>query len=417
MASRRSILVADSAVEDEEPIPTYRIDLSLPPTERYVKLAMDFAPRMKQITPLFDTVLESVLPWSFLRSIVRFAALLILRRVYSSEETQELVGISKASGVDMHFLVAFNLLLDILLGCTSGGVLTRIKKGKGGETHLGEKQTDTEPRARMMHFRTLDWGMPELRSVLVVLEFVRSNSKEPQTVIARTVTYAGFVGVLTGVRQNLSMSLNFRPTHNCSAISLRMHQSLVLLGVQPSISSILRQHLLHPEHHPPSIDSISKSITRTCSAPCYIILCSGTETTVIQKDLITAQIKSATDFIVHTNHDFTPTDPSSQTNIQKESSAILGMETLVEESEERKDCILSKWTALAKRQQREFKRGKGRESPAIFEQTLQKWVKAYPIMNECTHFGCILDPGTGTIRWLERGVEDLEGSEIVEELI
>ncbi|KAK4075436.1 uncharacterized protein Triagg1_4557 [Trichoderma aggressivum f. europaeum] len=415
MASRRSILVADSAVE-EDPIPTYRIDLSLPPAERYVKLASDFAPRMRQITPLFDTVLESVVPWSLLRSVVKFAALLILRRVCSSEETQELVGISKASGVDLHFLVAFNLLLDTLLGCTSGGVLTRLKKRKGGETHLGEKQTDAEPMARMMHFRTLDWGMPELRSVLVVLEFVRSNSKEPRTVIARTVTYAGFVGVLTGVRQNLSMSLNFRPTHNCSALSLRIHQSLVLLGVQPSISSVLRQHLLRPEHHHLTIDKVTKSITGTRSAPCYIILCSGTETTIIQKDLVSAQTKSAVDFIVHTNHDLAPTDPSSQANGQKESTSILGMEALVEESEERKDCILGKWTALAKRQQRDLKRGKGRESPAIFEQTLQRWVKTYPIMNECTHFGCILDPGTGTIRWLERG-ESFEDSEIVEELV
>ncbi|KAL7914848.1 beta subunit of N-acylethanolamine-hydrolyzing acid amidase domain-containing protein [Trichoderma velutinum] len=416
MASRHSVLAVDSAVK-EEPIPTYRIDLSLPPAERYVKLASDFAPRMKQITPLFDTVLESVVSWSILRSIVKFAALLILRRVYSSEETQELKGIAKASGIDMHFLVALNLLLDILLGCTSGGVLTRPKKGKGGEAHLREKQAHTEQGARMMHFRTLDWGMPELRSVLVVLEFVRSKSKEPEMVIARTVTYAGFVGVLTGVRQNLSMSLNFRPTHNCSALSLHMHQSLVLLGVQPSISSVLRQHLLRSEHHHLNINIVAKSITRTRSAPCYVILCSGTETTVIQKDLINAQIKSAVDFIVHTNHDLAPTDPSSQANSQQESSLILGMEALVEESEERKDCIQGKWTALAKRQQREFKKGKGREHPAVSEQTLQKWVKSYPIMNECTHFGCIMDPGTGTIRWLERGDEDLEDSEMVEELV
>lgn len=196
MASRRPALVVNSVGIDSvgEPIPIYRIDLSLPPAKRYVKLASDFAPRMKEITPLFDTVLESVIPWSFLRSIAKSAAFLVLRRVYSSEETQELIGIAKASGVDMYFLVAFNLLLDALLGCTSGGVLTRLKKEKG-EMHLGK-----EPRARMMHFRTLDWGMPELRSVLVVLEFVRSESEEPQTVIARTITYAGFVGVLTGVR-------------------------------------------------------------------------------------------------------------------------------------------------------------------------------------------------------------------------
>ncbi|KAM0520739.1 hypothetical protein ACHAPE_003137 [Trichoderma viride] len=196
MASQHSALDVNS-VEEAEAIPTYRIDLDLPPSERYVKLAADFAPRMTEITPLFDTVLGSVVPWAWLRSIIRFVAFLVLRRLYSSEETQELAGMAKGSGVDMYFLVAFNVLLDSLLGCTSGGVLTRLKKG---EIDLADRQADTERRTRMMHFRTLDWGMPELRSVLVVLEFVRSKSEDPQTVIARTVTYAGFVGVLTGVR-------------------------------------------------------------------------------------------------------------------------------------------------------------------------------------------------------------------------
>ncbi|KAL7958729.1 hypothetical protein V8C34DRAFT_282113 [Trichoderma compactum] len=51
----------------------YRIDLSLPQPSVTSSLASDFAPRMKQITPLFDTVLESVVPWSFLRSVVKFA--------------------------------------------------------------------------------------------------------------------------------------------------------------------------------------------------------------------------------------------------------------------------------------------------------------------------------------------------------
>lgn len=194
MAPHRSALVVDF---EEEGIPTYRIDLDLPSSERYVKLATDYASRMRKITPLFDTILGSVVPWAWLRSIIKFVAFLVLRRVFSSEETQELAGIAKGSGVDMYFLVAFNVLLDSLLGCTSGGVLTRLKKG---EIDPSERATSTEQRARMMHFRTLDWGMSELRSVLVILEFVRSNSEDPQTVIARTITYAGFVGVLTGVR-------------------------------------------------------------------------------------------------------------------------------------------------------------------------------------------------------------------------
>lgn len=132
---------------------------------------------------------------------------------------------------------------------------------------------------------------------------------------------------------------------------------------------------------------------------------------MVQKDLDDARTRSAVDFIVHTNHDFAPTDQSDQAYTQKESSSILGMESLVEESEERKDCIQSKWTALTKRQDRKLKEGRGRESLAIFEHTLQKWVRAFPIMNECTHFGCIMDPGTGTIRWIERGVEDVDDIE------
>jgi hypothetical protein len=174
----------------EESIPTYRIDLSLPPSERYIQVATDFAPRMKKVTPLFDEVLAPLIPWAFMRRIVEFVASLVLRRVYSSEETQELKGISKASGLDMYFLVALNVLLDSFLGCTSGGVLTQPHSSAGS----------SDQSERMMHFRTLDWGMSPLRNVLVVLEFVRSKSKEPEKVLARTITYAGFVGVLTGVR-------------------------------------------------------------------------------------------------------------------------------------------------------------------------------------------------------------------------
>jgi hypothetical protein len=64
----------------------------------------------------------------------------------------------------------------------------------------GGRRAEGKAEARMLHFRTLDWGMDPLRGVLVQLEFVRSGSRDPEEVLARTVTYAGFVGVLTGVR-------------------------------------------------------------------------------------------------------------------------------------------------------------------------------------------------------------------------
>lgn len=214
------------AAPPQEPVPTYRIDLSLPPSERYTQLATDFAPKMKDITPLFDEVLAFVIPWAWLRRVIEWLSTLVLRRVYSSEETQELKGIAKASGVDFYFLVALNVLIDSMMACTSGGVLTKPEKRKEMESNPSNDDMRTPT---MMHFRTLDWGMDELRSVLVVLEFVKSKSETPEKVIARTITYAGFVGVLTGVRyvfcsvlvlssanvfQTKPLDFSQRPTHS-----------------------------------------------------------------------------------------------------------------------------------------------------------------------------------------------------------
>jgi hypothetical protein len=148
---------------------------------------------MREITPLFDEVLSTMIPWPQLRRWIEFLASILLRRVYSPEETKELKGIAKASGVALYIIIALNVLLDSLLGCTSGAVIASLDK-RGGRRAPGREEE------RMLHFRTLDWGMDPLRNVLVQLEFIRSESGEPEKVIARTITYAGFVGVLTGVR-------------------------------------------------------------------------------------------------------------------------------------------------------------------------------------------------------------------------
>lgn len=187
-----AISMASEIPSSKDPIPTYRIDLSLPPAERYVQLGNDFAPKMRKITPLFDQILQPRIPARWMRRLVATLAWLFLFRVYSAEETAEIKGIAKAAGVDVYFLVALNVLLDSMLGCTSGAAMTMPKGSKKKGASVEEK--------RMMQFRTLDWGMDPLRSVLVVLEFVRSDSEEPDRIIATAVTYAGFVGVLTGVK-------------------------------------------------------------------------------------------------------------------------------------------------------------------------------------------------------------------------
>ena len=173
MAAQRRRVLSLSSIP-----PTYTIDLSRPPAERYVAVAKDFKDQIHDLPELFDTVVSDLTVVSV--DTVKWWAKLLLRKLHSAEQTEELRGISRAVGIDMYLLVAFNTLLDLFMGCTSGGV----KVADGQET-------------KMLHFRTLDWGMDPLRKITVNLEFVeRPNGP----VIARSVTYVGFVGVLTGVR-------------------------------------------------------------------------------------------------------------------------------------------------------------------------------------------------------------------------
>lgn len=144
---------SDASVDGGEP-PRYTIDLSLPPRKRYQHVVADFGPQIATLPVLFDEVVKD-LRVNVSVERVKWLARLLLRRVYNKEENEELRGIQEATGVEMYLLVALNVLLDLFMGCTSGAV----KVGEGKNT-------------RMLHFRTLDWGMDPLRKVIVHLDFV-----------------------------------------------------------------------------------------------------------------------------------------------------------------------------------------------------------------------------------------------------
>lgn len=170
------------------PIPTYRIDMALPPEQRYVDVARDFAPRMRDVTTVFDELLAAIFRYRLLCRAVKFCARIFLRRLHDDEQDREARSIAKIAGVDRYLVIALNILLDTLMGCTAGCILTEPRRGPGGR----------EP-SRLMHFRTLDWAMDPLRELLIVVEFVDSRD-DPDRVIATSVTYAGFVGTLTATR-------------------------------------------------------------------------------------------------------------------------------------------------------------------------------------------------------------------------
>ncbi|RGP68822.1 n-acylsphingosine amidohydrolase [Fusarium sporotrichioides] len=398
-------------------IPKFTVDLSRRPEDRYTHIIPHFQESINScnLRSLYWILLMDLAGSSIgkgLASVSRY----ILRRVHSKEETAELAGLSKGMDMPMHILVAFNVLLDLLLGCTSGGVRafdSPISKG----------------RTRMLHFRTLDWGMEGLRHIIVELDFVRQAGGP---VVATTITYLGYVGVLTGVRRGLSISLNFRPCHASETIrqrlSFRWNQAMVVLGYRKSISSALRDILLDEfaeadvETHSfkDSTDNVAlgisdeyvqkvlESLSTSESSAAYLILCQPERVFLVEKDHKIASIHDSDTFLTACNHDVKhEEDPSFLREAAaelEEADDALGMADLVGLSVERKRHLEALWRERASVSGRRYKQ----QRDVVTQRDVMKFLEDDEIRNEETHYAVIMDPKDGKVVWRKKyDIEEL----------
>ncbi|GAB7366869.1 hypothetical protein MBLNU230_g1037t1 [Neophaeotheca triangularis] len=426
------------AADDPVELPAFTIDLALPPEQRWLEVCSAMREEIQGITGLFDEVVGGLLPLLPLYWVHRSCAF-FLRRIANVEETRELNGISAATGVGLYLLVCLNVLLDLFLGCSSGGV--RVQDDNGG--------------TKMVHFRTLDWGMPALRRILVRLDYKYGTDGE---ILASVITYAGFTGVLTGVRKDLSMSLNFRPNHNNSHqrltnLQYRWQQAMVVLGFRPSIASRLRENLLTPTlnlsegektlRHQLSRTTYTSITTLMRSAnlsttSCYLILSDGDTTTVLERDRVSAHARSDTDFIIATNGDHdamipdpppsltsnpTPTTTTTTTNgpttgpfpRSKTPIQTATLTDILSDAQDRAQCAESNYRRLtaarpkgdsqserllqSNRVPRAETTRRPEEAKLQTAQVVDELLLKFPTTNETTHYACVMDPRTGRFAW------------------
>jgi len=274
--------------------------------------------------------------------------------------------------VPIYRVVAYNTFLDLFSGCISGGT-----------------QTKTESGTRILHFRNLDWEMEALRDMVIRVEYLVKGK-----VVARAVTYAGYLGVLTGVREGLSISLNYRARINSESTTFqnRVHHILLLLGLQPSIASQLRQILLSPDPVP-NIQELASTFEKMKSSSCYLTFCTPSQVLIVEKDLKSAVVRFSDEFLAVTNHDASMEQWSPERWREMLAKDRLlesaGARGIVEESMERKECLCQMW------------RTKGVEPVSVDD--LKLWLQKDPVRNEYTHFSCIMDPSVqgGGLVWVE----------------
>jgi len=213
-------------------------------------------------------------------------------------------------------------------------------------------------------------------------------------IVARGVTYAGYLGVLTGVREGLSISFNYRARlhSESSDFQNRIHHVQLLLGLKPSIASQLRRVLLSPEPVP-TLQELALTFKTMETSSSYLIFCTPSEVLIMEKDLKSAVVHTSEQFLAVTNHDadmeaWTP--EYWQKMLAKERFLeISGAQGIVEESVDRKECLCKLW------------RSKGVEPVSLDD--LKVWLRTHPVRNELTHFSCIMDPSVkgGGLVWVE----------------
>ena len=159
-------------------IPTYTLNLDLPPRERWKHIILHYPHLNTQVLSVISQFLDETVP-GFTKPLAKLLMASTLSRLASDELTEELEGIAEVSGTPMWALVAENIAYDYMAGGSSGGVRT---VGEGG-------------REEMFHFRNLDWMMEETRQTTIQVNYTRGGKS-----VLEAIHYVGMVGIATGVR-------------------------------------------------------------------------------------------------------------------------------------------------------------------------------------------------------------------------
>jgi hypothetical protein len=150
----------------------------------------------------------------------------------------------------------------------------------------------------------------------------------------------------------------------------------------------------------PTYAALLQRVPSIPTTSCYLTLSDGQETCVIEKDRVTAILRTSRSFISVTNHDVSTEETTRNTKIA--ANAPAEMRDILDDSYERRDELEKRYKKLCDR--KKYLPGASEEDVAIELKHVERLVLKYPTSNECTHFAAIMDPtecDISMIRWWE----------------
>lgn len=218
-------------------VPHYIVNLDLPADQRWTEIIDAYRGRIQAAERLIVEMLgNGWMMYGLEKALASAAHLGLVGYV------DELKGIARRADISLSKLILLHLMYEASAHCTS--IVMQLEDGTP------------------VHIRTMDWGLDMLKNLTIEVEFRRDGRP-----LYTTTTWAGSVGVFTGMRHGMfSASINFR----IKGDSFLQNFKHVLKGSWP-VGFLLRHTLENATSYQQAVSWLS---TSSVIAPVYYTLCS-----------------------------------------------------------------------------------------------------------------------------------------------
>jgi len=276
----------DGRPPDNRPVKWYDVDLNQPPGLRWQKVLEDH----KQYIPGVLQMIKDYVPPELIPLVQQIGQ--DIDHLIPSPFAQEIIGAADYWGLDIGDAVLLNILYDLTAFCTS--IVAQDKNGT------------------IWHGRNLDYSEADLlRNITVGVNFKLGN----QTLYSG-VTYAGYMGLLTGQRPNgFTVTVDQRGLEDRDTDFLYNVLTAIADKNSNFVSFLIRQTLEQESVYFKAVDRLAYTVIH---APVYIIVGGSKfgEGAVLTRDRVAVLDRYELDplqgrwYVLETNYDRWQTPPT-----------------------------------------------------------------------------------------------------------
>ena len=314
-------------------VPKYRVYLDAEPKKRWKHIILKYKQECLDIVRKMEATISSFFMGPTLLAICTRVA-----KYYKDNDKvmykDEIEGIAEILGISTEKVILGQLCYEFFSACTS--IVMKVK-------------------GLNVHYRTMDWDLPDLKKVTIDLEFIKEGK-----VVFKGISWAGYIGIMTGkIPKKYSVALNYRRS-NGNLLGNATRATSMCWPIGYLIRSTLEKEY--------DFNIALKAFSRTyLISPCYITMCNSSgHSYIITRDCDKCLSKLKSDnFLIQTNVDYDKDEPNILYSIERRGEA----QRIIMEQ---------------------------RDSWNNYDDVMGAF-RRWPIINEETIYVCLLDPQNSNI--------------------